>query len=198
MLLSLFILCYQSTQEKVGNAMKIYRVKYTWKDMIDAIYEYIISNCENIFGVVNRKCTFRIEPDSQLKSLTIGLIHDGDEQEFLDYMKQNNLKDTGLNYVQLLSPGLCAYIEKADKHDYLACHEIRYIKLNYNDIARLLITIVAKQMRLRKFYGVMLQEDSGLYIVYISKTNFEHENINSENAVTKFIDKTADIVEKFM
>ena len=174
--------------------MKIYRVKYTWKDMIDATYEYIISNCENIFGVVNQKCTFRIEPDSQLKSLTIGLIYDVDEQEFLDYMKKNNLKDTGLNYVQLLSHGLCAYIEKTDKHDYLSCHEIRYIKLNYNDIARLLITIVAKQMRLRKFYGVMLQEDSGLYIVYISKTKFEHENINSENAVTKFIDKTADIV----
>ena len=65
--------------------MKIYFVQYRWKEIVEAIYEYIISNCENIFGVVNQDCLFGIEPDCNNKSLTIGVLHGADEQFSIDY-----------------------------------------------------------------------------------------------------------------
>lgn len=180
------------------NAMKIYCVKYRWEEMIEVIYEYIISNCENIFGVTNQNCLFRIEPDSKAKVLTVGVIYDGYEQFFIDYIMHNNLKDTGMNYEQLLSTGSSVYVKKTDKRDYLASNEIRYIKLNYNDIARLLITIVAQQMNLKKYCSLIILEDSGLYTIYISKSHFEYETVKNKNALIKLVDKTKKIVGKLM
>ena len=178
--------------------MKVYVVRYRWEEIIETIYEYIISRCEKLFGVVNRPdCLFRIEPDSQNKCLTIGLMHDDNEQFFMDYLKHHELKDTGLHDVQLLSSCHSLYTQRSDSHD-LSDKEIRYMKLNFNHISDLMISIVAELMNLKKIFSVMKREDPDLYNIYISKFDFKYETLDKENDAIQFVDKTTDIVGKFL
>lgn len=179
-------------------AMKIYLVQYHWEDIVEVIYEYVISNCEDIFAVVNQDCVFRIEPDKQKRTIMIGLIHDEAEQFFIDYLTHNDLENTGMSYLQLFNHSLDAKIKKTNKYDFLASNESRYIKLNYNEISRLLITIVAQQLKLKKFFSVMIQENSELYTIYLSKSEFEYDTIKNGNSLLRLVDKTANIVGKFV
>ena len=178
--------------------MKIYFVQYHWKEIIEAIYEYIISNCDNIFGVVNHDCLFRIEPDCNNKSLIIGVLHDADEQFFIDYLEHHDLEDTGLHYKQLISSSQSAYIKRTGKNDYLADNEIRYVKFSYNDISRIMIAIVAEWLKIREYSSIMIQKDKDLYTFYISKHDFNYEVIKGDSSAIKFVDKTSSIVGKFV
>ena len=178
--------------------MKIYFVQYHWKEIIEAIYEYIISNCDNIFGVVNQDCLFRIEPDCNNKSLIIGVLHDADEQFFIDYLEHHDLEDTGLHYKQLISSSQSKYIKRTGKNDYLADNEIRYVKFSYNDISRIMIVIVAQLLKISKYSSIMIQKDKDLYEIYISKHDFNYEVIKGGSSAIKFVDKTISVGGRFL
>ena len=178
--------------------MKIYFVQYRWKEIVEEVYEYVIAECEKIFGIVNHDCLFRIEPDCENKSLTIGVLHDDNEQFFIDYLEHHDLEYTGLHYKQLLSTSQSVYIKRTDKIDYLADNEIRYVKFSYNDISRIMIAIVAEWLKIREYSSIMIQKDKDLYTFYISKHDFNYEVIKGDSSVIKFVDKTSTIVGKFV
>ena len=177
--------------------MKIYVVRYRWEEMVEAVYEYIISNCERLFKATNRDRSFWIEPDVRNKCLTVGLMRDGHEQFFKDFLEHHELKETGLYDAQLLSSsGQSRAIRESDRDHDLA-DEVRYLKLNDQDMSRLLLSIVAELLHMKKFYGVTKQE-SDLYTVYISRSDFDRKILDKEDHGIKFADKTTEVVGRFV
>lgn len=154
--------------------MKIYVVRYRWEEMVEAVYEYIISNCERLFKATNRDRSFWIEPDVRNKCLTVGLMRDGHEQFFKDFLEHHELKETGLYDAQLLSSSGQS-----------------------RAMSRLLLSIVAELLHMKKFYGVTKQE-SDLYTVYISRFDFDRKILDKEDHGIKFADKTTEVVGRFV
>ena len=178
--------------------MKIYFVQYCWKEIIEVVYEYIISICENVFQVVNEVCTLYIEPDPENQSLLVALRHDDNEKFCMDYLSNHNLENTGMKYVQIFNHDSSGVIKKRNSSDFIANNEIMYIKLNYNEISRLLITIVSKLLNLKKYFSVMIPESADSYTIYISKTDFEYEMVKCGDSSIRLVDKTASVVGKFL
>ena len=69
----------------MDDIMKVYCIRYQWKQIIEVVYEYLISECEKYFHVKNQDCLlFHVEPNEKDKTLIIALMYDECEQYFKD------------------------------------------------------------------------------------------------------------------
>ena len=176
--------------------MKIYFINYQWEQMIETVYEYLISKCEIFFRVPNQESLiFHVEQNEQEKSLIVALMHDQNESYF-----RNNIQSvsfTGLNFARLINDSTCFEFQKSSQHEYLPLNEIRYLKLYYNDIIFLIISIVSQLLHLKKYFSIIKQKEKNKFVVYISNRHFVLTESNQKNKFN-FLDKTKKVVENFL
>ena len=56
--------------------MKVYCIRYQWEQIVEAVYEYLISECVKFFHVKNQDCLlFHVEPNEKDKQMLNYLYH---------------------------------------------------------------------------------------------------------------------------
>ena len=164
--------------------------------MVESVYEYLISECETFFHVPNQEnLIFHVEQNEQEKSLIVALMHDESEQFFIE--NTQNIKFTGFDFARLINEPRCFELQKSSQHDFLPFNEIRYLKLYYNDIISLIITIISRLLHLKKYFSIMKQEGETEVVIYISKERFDLQGSNQKKK-NNFINKTKEVVETFL
>ena len=174
-------------KEGIGDIMKVYYIRYQWKQIIEVVYEYLISECEKYFHVKNQDCLlFHVEPNEKDKTLIIALMYDECEQYFKDNIQ--DLAFTGFNFARIFNGSMCYELQKSFRYEYLTRNEIRYLKLHYNDIVSLLISITAQILKLRKYNALIKRNERDEFILYVAKKQFDL--MVSTSTKLKFMDIT--------
>lgn len=171
----------------MDDIMKVYYIRYQWKQIIEVVYEYLISECEKFFHVKNQDCLlFHVEQNEKDKTLIIALMYDECEQYFKDNIQDLTL--TGLNFARMFNGSICYELQKSFRYECLTRNEIRYLKLHYIDIVSLLISITAQILKLRKYYALIKRNEKNEFILYVAKKQFDLTV--SSSTKLKFVDKT--------
>ena len=113
-------------------------------------------------------------------------MYDECEQYFKDNIQ--DLTFTGFNFARLFNGSMCYELQKSFRYEYLTRNEIRYLKLHYNDIVSLLISITAQILKLRKYYALIKRNEKNEFILYVAKKQFDLTV--SSSTKLKFVDKT--------
>ena len=174
--------------------MKVYYIRYQWKQIIEVVYEYLISECEKYFNVKNQDCLlFHVEPNEIDKTLLIALMYDECEQYFKDNIQDLTL--TGFNFARLFNGSMCYELQKSFRYEYLTRNEIRYLKLHYNDIVSLLISITAQILKLRKYFALVKRNERDGFIMYVAKKQFDlTESVPSKLKIMDITEKVAGLL----
>ena len=98
-------------------------------------------------------------------------MYDECEQYFKDNIQALTL--TGFNFARMFNGSMCYELQKSFHYEYLTRNEIRYLKLHYNDIVSLLISISAQILKLRKYYALIKRNEKDGFIMYVAKKQFD-------------------------
>lgn len=176
--------------------MKILKVALDWTQVIEKVYEYIISNCETFFEVQNSDdLTFKIIPNNDEKSLIVALYYDDLETNFQNIIENQILEFTGTRYRQILINPTCSVMKFSNLKKWLPNNEIRYLNYRYNELISLSFTVILKMLKLKRYY-VNITYNNNIINYYFSKQSFDLADLNNEKI--KILDISNDIVDKFL
>ena len=135
---------------KPKTGMKIFKVRLHWRQIIEKVYEYIISDCETFFDVQNSDdLIFKIIPDNDKKTLMIALYQDNSESEAQAIIESKNFELTGMEYKKITTRPICPTIKFSNSKKWLPDNEIRYLNYQYNEVAWISFTIISKIRKLK-------------------------------------------------
>lgn len=170
--------------------MKVYFINYQWEQMTEAVYEYLISECEKFFYVKNDdRILFHVESSEREKTLIVAVMYDEIEQYFIDNIQ--DLTFTDFKFARIFHDATCSELQKSSGCDDLPDNEIRYLKLHHNDIISLFIMNIAQTLKMKKYYSVMKQNGENRYVIYIAKQRFD---LTGSKQAIKFADITEKVV----
>ncbi len=107
-----------------------FRFILNWDETIDLFYEYVISRCNEYFGVPNKNIVFRICPDTEKNFLLI-LIYSDKAEDFLNHLDLDKFNYTVDNYNSLINENFQEQkLMLVDNKICLSDREIRYIKFS--------------------------------------------------------------------
>ena len=183
-------------KKRLESGMKIFKVRLHWRQIIEKVYEYIISDCETFFDVQNSDdLIFKIIPDNDKKTLMIALYQDNSESEVQAIIESKNFELTGMEYKKIITNPVCPTIKFSNSKKWLPDNEIRYLNYQYNEVAWISFTIISKIRKLKK-YHVNITYDNDIVTYYFSKRFFNLANLNDMNV--KISDISDDIADKFL
>lgn len=181
---------------KPKTGMKIFKVRLHWRQIIEKVYEYVISDCETFFDVQNSDdLIFKIIPDNDKKTLMIALYQDNSESEVQAIIESKNFELTGMEYKKIITNPVCPTIKFSNSKKWLPDNEIRYLNYQYNEVAWISFTIISKIRKLKK-YHVNITYDNDIVTYYFSKRFFNLADLNDMNV--KISDISDDIADKFL
>lgn len=176
--------------------MKILKVRLCWAQIIEKVYEYIISNCETFFGVQNSDdLIFKIIPDDVEKTLIIALYHDDLEANFQNLIDNQNLRFTTTGYNKIIINSTCPIIKCSNSKKWLPDNEIRYLNYRYNEVVSLSFNIILQMQKLKKYHAYITY-DNDIINYYFSKQFFNLADLNKTHI--KILDISHDITNKFL
>lgn len=183
-------------KKRLESGMKIFKVRLHWRQIIEKVYEYVISDCETFFDVQNSDdLIFKIIPDNDKKTLMIALYQDNSESEVQAIIESKNFELTGMEYRKIITNPVCPTIKFSNSKKWLPDNEIRYLNYQYNEVAWISFTIISKIRKLKK-YHVNITYDNDIVTYYFSKRFFNLANLNDMNV--KISDISDDIADKFL
>ena len=183
-------------KKRLESGMKIFKVRLHWRQIIEKVYEYVISDCETFFDVQNSDdLIFKIIPDNDKKTLMIALYQDNSESEVQAIIESKNFELTGMEYKKIITNPVCPTIKFSNSKKWLPDNEIRYLNYQYNEVAWISFTIISKIRKLKK-YHVNITYDNDIVTYYFSKRFFNLANLNDMNV--KISDISDDIADKFL
>ena len=183
-------------KKRLESGMKIFKVRLHWRQIIEKVYEYIISDCETFFDVQNSDdLIFKIIPDNDKKTLMIALYQDNSESEAQAIIESKNFELTGMEYKKITTRPICPTIKFSNSKKWLPDNEIRYLNYQYNEVAWISFTIISKIRKLKK-YHVNITYDNDIVTYYFSKRFFNLADLNDMNV--KISDISDDIADKFL
>ena len=183
-------------KKRLESGMKIFKVRLHWRQIIEKVYEYIISDCETFFDVQNSDdLIFKIIPDNDKKTLMIALYQDNSESEVQAIIESKNFELTGMEYKKIITNPVCPTIKFSNSKKWLPDNEIRYLNYQYNEVAWISFTIISKIRKLKK-YHVNITYDNDIVTYYFSKRFFNLADLNDMNV--KISDISDDIADKFL
>lgn len=183
-------------KKRLESGMKIFKVRLHWRQIIEKVYEYVISDCETFFDVQNSDdLIFKIIPDNDKKTLMIALYQDNSESEVQAIIESKNFELTGMEYKKIITNPVCPTIKFSNSKKWLPDNEIRYLNYQYNEVAWISFTIISKIRKLKK-YHVNITYDNDIVTYYFSKRFFNLADLNDMNV--KISDISDDIADKFL
>ena len=176
--------------------MKIFKVSFHWSQIIEKVYEYIISNCEIYFGVQNSDdLIFKIIPDNDKKMLMIALYQDNLESEVQAMVENKSFELTGMEYKKITTSPTCSVVKFSNSKKWLPDNEIRYFNYQYTEVVWIIFTIISKIRKLKKYHA-NITCDNDIVNCYFSNRFFNLANLNDGNV--KILDISDDITDKFL
>lgn len=175
--------------------MKIFKVQLNWDQIIEKIYEYVISECKTFFGVENSGITFKIIPDNDKKTLIVAIYRDDLKVDFQDILKNQIFEFTTANYKQIEVKTNCHSIQPLNTEKQLPYNEIRYLYYGYNELLQFSFEIISQILKLKK-YHVNIIKDNDAINYYFSKRFFDLADLNDANI--KILDMSDYVLHKFL
>ena len=177
--------------------MRIFKVSFNWDQIIEKVYEYIISNCETFFDVQNIDVTFKIIPNCDEKSLFVAIYHDDIEFDFQNIINKQSLEFTDAGYKKIIINSFCSIFKFSNSKKWLPDNEIRYLKYRYNEIIQLCFMIILKIRKLKK-YNVGIIYEHNIINYYFSKGSFDLSDLVKLDRKKRVVDISNEILNKFL
>ncbi len=176
--------------------MKVIKVKLDNESILEKVYERIISQCKNFFGVKNEDVSFYFVPDYNNLSLVMG-IHRDAEAEFCErYLDNPALSFTGASYVRVFTQQQLYEYCICDGVKILPINEIRYVKLHSSDVLNIATEVLCKLLKINWKNAKVVKFENG-YVFYLAK-EFHFLSLVDKNEFSKIADYTERVEDLFI